>query len=306
MISAPRSATSKTAAFFSFAHNFWPHTVVAASSLLAFARNLDIHIFADKIDERWLAKLKARADSSGGRIDVHEFDPSLVKGLKDCGHYGLSTYYRLFVPELLADQADRLIYLDSDMIVRSPIQELLNFDLGGSVLAAVPGFRARDNQAHAQRLGHGVDCPYFNAGIMIIDPQRWKRADLTRRCLAFQQTHPERIRYADQDMLNYCLAGDWKSLPFEWNVMVDSFWPVVESDLDGATLEQITKACSNPRIVHFNGQFKPWHFTYRHPYKQAYLSTRRSLQKTPYISDDFPWFLTQKLAKRFSAMITKQ
>lgn len=295
----------KTAVFFSFAHNFWSHTVVAASSLLSFSRDLDIHLFADRGDPRWIAKLEARAQSAGSRVHVHEFDTSLVKGLKDCGHYGLSTYYRLFVPQLLAEKADRLIYLDSDMIVRAPIQELIDFELKDCVLAAVPGFRAKDNLAHAQRLGHGVECPYFNAGIMIIDPQSWKLADLTSRCLEFQERYPERIRYADQDMLNYCLAGQWKPLPLAWNVMVDSFWPVMESDLQGATLEQIAEACSEPKIIHYNGQFKPWHFTYRHPYKHAYLSTRRALQKTPYISDDFPWFLAEKLAKRLSALVKR-
>jgi lipopolysaccharide biosynthesis glycosyltransferase len=82
---------SKTTVFFSFAHNFWSHTSVAASSALEHANNLDIPIFSDRVNERCLGKLKAKAEAGGSTIHYHDFNPSLVQGLKNCGHYGLAT-----------------------------------------------------------------------------------------------------------------------------------------------------------------------------------------------------------------------
>jgi len=291
---------SKTSVFFSFTHNFWSHTAVAASSALEYANNLDIHIFSDRVNERWLGKLKAKAKAGGSTIHYHDFNPSLVQGLKNCGHYGLATYYRLFVPDLFADDVSCLIYLDSDMVVQESLHELVLKHSGSHLLSAVPGISRQSNLAHAQRLGHGVKCSYFNAGLMLIDPQQWKQQRVKERCLQFFADSPERIWYADQDMLNYCLAGQWRELPIEWNVLVENFGPIDDSDLDNVSPKELEQARSNPKIIHFNGKFKPWHFTYQHPFKTTYKKIRRSLQKTPYVSDDFPWFFAQKLAKRLT------
>ena len=59
---------SKTTVFFSFAHNFWSHTAVAASSAMEHANNLDIHIFSDRVNDRWLGKLKAKAKAGDSTI----------------------------------------------------------------------------------------------------------------------------------------------------------------------------------------------------------------------------------------------
>ena len=138
---------------------------------------------------------------------------------------------------------------------------------------------------------------------MVINGSQWRKLKVRDQCLAFQEDHPERIRYADQDMLNYCLAGQWQPLPISWNVMVDLFSVIDDADLAGVSPAEHRNACAEPMIVHYNGQFKPWHFTYRHPFKSSYLRVRRGLQKTPYVSDDFPWALSQKLARRMIANI---
>jgi lipopolysaccharide biosynthesis glycosyltransferase len=94
----------------------------------------------------------------------------LVHGLKSCGHYGLATYYRLFVPDPFADKTDRLIYLGSDMVVQASLHELAHKHSGHHLLSAVPGISRQSNLAYAQRLAHGSDCAYFNAGLMLINP----------------------------------------------------------------------------------------------------------------------------------------
>lgn len=98
-------------------------------------------------------------------------------------------------------------------------------------------------------------------------------------------------------MLNYCLAGQWQPLPINWNVMVDLFSSIDDADLLGVSPCELRNACDEPKIIHFNGEFKPWHFTYRHPFKSSYLRIRRELQLTPYVSDDFPLGLSRKLVR---------
>lgn len=181
---------SRLPVFFSFAHNFWPHTAVTACSALEHAADLDIHIFSDRIDRRWLAKITTKARSCNSDVYFHQFDPQLVQGLKDCGHYGLSTYYRLFIPDLLSAYNQYLIYLDSDLVVRCSLHQLLENSKPVRLLAAVPGISRCANQAHAERLGHGLDCPYFNAGVMVINASQWRQHNVRDQCLAFQKEYP--------------------------------------------------------------------------------------------------------------------
>jgi lipopolysaccharide biosynthesis glycosyltransferase len=127
-------------------------------------------IFFDRIEERWLNNLHRKATHSDSTIHYHDFDHSLVHGLKSCGHYGLATYYRLFVPDPFADKTDCLIYLGSDMVVQASLHELAHKHSGHHLLSAVPGISRQSNLAHAQRLAHGSDCAYLNAGLMLINP----------------------------------------------------------------------------------------------------------------------------------------
>ena len=51
------------------------------------------------------------------------------------GHFSVETYYRLVLPELLPDY-NKVLYLDSDMIIRRDIAELYDLDLESYLIAA--------------------------------------------------------------------------------------------------------------------------------------------------------------------------
>lgn len=283
--------------FYTHAYNFWSHTAVSVASLLEHTTDVDLHIFVDKVNIYWLNSIQRICKAANSSVSCHLFDDEQTQGLKNCGYYGLATYNRLFIPELFAGITSHLIYMDSDMIVRHSIQELTEFPLHESVLAAVPGASKKVNHAKAVSLGHGQSVPYFNAGLMVINPRQWVNQKIRDRCIAFGECYPERIQLADQDMMNFVLAGNYQRLPMKWNVVTELFSEVPADDMDNLSVEELACIREDPAIVHFNGQFKPWHFTYKHPHKKTYVQQRRKLQKRPYISDDFPsLFLTKPVA----------
>jgi lipopolysaccharide biosynthesis glycosyltransferase len=292
---------AKTVVILCLSASYWPHAAVAATSLLDHASDLRIHVFADEIKDRWVQKIDRSLTPGRTELIVHQFQQDLVRGLREFGHLGLSTYYRLFIPDLLVGETERLVYLDSDMVVRTSIHKLNDFPMKGHAVAAVPHFSKSANAAHASRLGHGIDSRYFNAGLLVIDTSQWVRQSVQQQCLDFLEASPERIKYADQDMLNYCLAGKIHELPLEWNVMVDNYGPIADDDLDGVSVNDFRKACQEPCILHYNGEFKPWHLRYRHPFKRDYTRLRQRLHRMPYVSDDFPLGLGSKLVRNVSA-----
>jgi lipopolysaccharide biosynthesis glycosyltransferase len=291
---SPERKTERINVFLTHGYSFWRHTAVTVASLLEHNNHLDVHIFSDANDPYWFSKIQSLCPPTQSTVSFYPFDNQLTSNLKNCGYFGLAAYNRLFIPELFAGKARRLIYFDSDMVIRTSIRELADSPLDNCPLAAVPGFSKRLHLAKIASLGHGQQSHYFNAGLLVIDPVRWLEEGIRETCLDFGSRCPERVQLADQDMLNYAVAGRYKELPSKWNVVTELFSDLDGDDLENLSLDEIEVLRQNPCVVHFNGQYKPWHLTYKHPYRSDYLRLRRKLQKRPYISDDFPGVLLSK------------
>lgn len=85
---------------------------------------------------------------------------------------------------------------------------------------------------------------YFNTGIVIIDPLRWRQGGMDRSWVELVSTQSERgFDFPDQDVMNYLLAGKVGLLPAGFN-------HIVSEPTDGTE-----------SILHFAGSPKPWRLT---------------------------------------------
>ena len=174
----------------------------------------------------------------------------------------MSTLYRLQLPELLPPEVERVIYLDADTVVRAPLDELWNVDLGASLLGAVRdpvlGWVGAPNTVDWRRFGLPPDLPYFNAGVLVVPLAAWREQQLGEHLVELVTTH--RFRDADQGALNVAVEGRWLRLAPTWNVQGGhlaadrSHASVVE------TTDALDDAVQHPSIVHFNWGFwrRPW------------------------------------------------
>src|SRR5690606_1313781 len=112
-------------------------------------------------------------------------------------HFSRANYYRLLIPELIP-LAQKVIYLDADIIMASSISEFQEFDLKDHALAAV----ADPIYQWKKDLGMKDTATYFNSGVMLINLNRWKELDISRKAFEFIQTYPDKIRFVDQCALN--------------------------------------------------------------------------------------------------------
>jgi hypothetical protein len=161
----------------------------------------------------------------------------------------VATYLRLALPDALAADYDRLLYLDADVFAQhGGIDALLGLDLGGAAVAAVrdnsqwrtPGRRA----AIFRRLGLPA-LPYLNAGVLLIDAARWRADGLGPRLLAFGAAHAAALVHKDQDVLNGVLQGRFVELSPVWN------W-------QHTSATRLFEPMAEARIIHFIGPGKPW------------------------------------------------
>jgi lipopolysaccharide biosynthesis glycosyltransferase len=125
-------------------------------------------------------------------------------------------YARLLMPSLFPDD-ERIVWLDADIIVVAPMDELRTMDMGGHPAAGI--FVGRtigihwDPPVYDPRKDHGT-------GVLVIDIPRWNAMRVTEQCFEVMANppHPGSVpRAVVETILNHVLGEDWHSLDWRWD-----------------------------------------------------------------------------------------
>lgn len=205
------------------------------------------------------------AQEYGCEVLFYQVDTSRFEGLYQQGYINLSTYLRFLIPELCPSELDRIIYLDSDLIVRSPLDELWNMSIPVDVCyAAALGFSG-SNVLYLNALDLPITEPYYNAGVLLINLDYWRKNDVSGECLKY--IREKRPKLMDQDALNALYRGHIMRLHFEYNLQAhfyscsEYYWEVEKSKY----FQEIRSAMANPVILHYSRSIKPWHLGFVGP-----------------------------------------
>jgi len=186
-------------------------------------------------------------------------------------HVSLATYYRLVIPALLPRSESKVLYLDVDLIVRAPLSDLYDTDISEYGAAAV-------HEPHGIFYFEALSLPsqfhYFNAGVLLINLDYWRTRRIAEIALDFARSRPELLRCWDQCALNHALSGQVLFLGYEWN-----YQPGWRGSNESKMSGYCDRSHMNPKIVHFAGPFKPWHFMSDQEYKDEYWA---HLSNTPW------------------------
>ena len=147
-----------------------------------------------------MRKLNKLARIHNQTIYFRRFDLELIQNANTDSHYGVATYFRIHLPELLGKYS-YLLYLDSDLIAASDFTSIFSqLPTGSECIAARPTFRD-ESYYHNQRLGRPLDMPYFNAGVLLIDVVRWREKNCTEGIMSILRNASNVCMLADQDAL---------------------------------------------------------------------------------------------------------
>jgi lipopolysaccharide biosynthesis glycosyltransferase len=246
------------------------HMAAAIASLLINNPDRNLRIFAVLTDEaaeerRRISEIVRRYPYSS--IEFKGYDRELIKDFRVDDHITLDTYVRLFLPDFFGFDIRKIIYLDCDLLVCTDIGELWNVDLGEHIVAAVQDPFSYNHVS----LGFREDEPVYNAGVLLIDVQKWRAANLTPVLVSYIRENISNLRYHDQDALNGVLRGQILPLPYKWN-----FTPR-HADTDphalGVSRREFMAIRHRPAIVHFTG-IKPWNPNSEPHYKGLYYHYR--------------------------------
>jgi lipopolysaccharide biosynthesis glycosyltransferase len=231
-----------------------------------------IYLLYDRLSEEDFEKIQSILSKDQGSLQFIQVNKELFENLPTPLHLPQASYYRLAIPELIPN--DKVLYLDSDLLIIGKIRPMWEMDLEENYLAATLEFT---NNWHP-KLPFNQETGYFNSGVLLINSVLWRKDKLAEKVLDFARKFPSLIHFADQCALNASIDGKFKTLDPKWNFQAffyerDFLKPEILST------ENLNKAKENPQIVHFSGSLKPWHWGCKHPYRFQYW---KKLYGTPY------------------------
>jgi len=204
------------------------------------SEHIDFHIIDDGISSKFRKKLETIVDPK--RVTIKWFKsksiiPDNITIPVDNSAFPLTAYLRVFSPYVVGPEVEKLLYLDVDTIVQGEISELWSFELGDHIIAAAQDVgKTVDCEwggiANYKELGLTADTKYFNSGVLVVNPKKWRAENISAQVINALSTYKQYVQLADQYGLNVVFANKWIQLPEKWN-----WFAFNEND--------------NPKLVHF-------------------------------------------------------
>ena len=180
-----------------------------------------------------------------------ELSGKTFKALPTPFHFSSEAYFRLKLPSLLAN-IDKILYLDSDMIILKDLAAVFKTELDNFYAAMVPDIEMGKHWAfNAGRLVLPVGWRCFNSGFTIFNLKKMRDDGIEKKLFSWANKNKFRIMAVDQDVLNVVLKGSIKELPEEYNVQMHYYYKKNNKD-------KLSKFKEKPYVIHFSGPKKPW------------------------------------------------
>ena len=225
---------------------------VTMKSIMYHNKSVDFYIINQGIMPDWFRKMRRIVRNLGGELYNIPFDIGLISDeWRTQNHISPIAYAKYFIPRLV--DRERVLYLDTDVIVNGSLNSFFLTDLKGFPVAAV-----RD-----------VDGS-FNTGVMLIDNLQWKELSVSDKCLELSEgeksEHWELEHFnGDQTILNSVFQDNWLELDKRFNVQVGHDIVAFYSNWQDHFYMK-----DSPLIIHYTTYRKPWNSSTSYRYREKW------------------------------------
>ncbi|VOO35235.1 glycosyl transferase family 8 [Streptococcus pneumoniae] len=213
----------------------------AMKSLCRHNSHLKIYLLNQDIPQEWFSQIRIYLQEMGGdlidcKLIGSQFQMNWSNKLPHINHM---TFARYFIPDFVTE--DKVLYLDSDLIVTGDLTDLFELDLGENYLAAARSC-----------FGAGVG---FNAGVLLINNKKWQAENIRQKLIDLTEKEHENVAEGDQSILNMLFHDSYIEINETFNYQIG---------FDRGAAEQghawILEKSINPlpKILHYISQDKPW------------------------------------------------
>lgn len=165
-------------------------------------------------------------------------------------YYSKEAYIRLFAHLYLPEELDRILWLDSDVIVNGEIKEFYHQSFDGKLYVAYKDPIQGDSAEKKASLGMPTDAIYINSGVLLMHLEEIRKRVNAASITRYIEDNFDKIELPDQDVLNGLL---YDSIKF-----IDSEDYIYNYFVSNIKLSNRHRVYHNIRIIHYAMDRKPW------------------------------------------------
>ncbi len=262
------------------------YAYIAGISMLSLMDNnqdadgITFYCVVDNVNEENMEKLRLLVNGFNREIvfiPKPDLKPLLGESIEL--HWWIENVFsRVFLQEVLKDypELNKILYIDCDTLILGDLKELWDINLDGYIGA---GVCEAMGDLHKKAIGLEPSDNYFNAGMFLIDLNKWRTDCIDEKASSFVKKHGGKLEYADESVLNGVLSSQLLRLNPKFNITSLSVY-FCEKDLKKYrksyythTDEERNEALNDPRIVHFTSTYldnRPWVENCNHPYRDKW------------------------------------
>lgn len=223
--------------------NYTRQLETTIKSILYHNRDVKIYILNQDIMPDWFRKPRKIASMLGSEIiDVKLPEQTVFQDWEKQDHISSITYARYFIAEYIPE--DKVLYLDSDLIVNTSLEKLFSICLEEKSLAAVKD----------------TDGITFNTGVLLINNEKWRQEKLKERLIEQSVVTIKEVKEGrfenfngDQTIFNQVLQDDWLELGRAYNLQVGHDIVALYNNW-----QEHLAFNDKPVVIHFTTYRKPW------------------------------------------------
>ncbi len=178
-------------------------------------------------------------------------------------YFSKEMYFRIFLPELIPDTENRILYMDPDLVVNDSLLEFYNTPLKGYCLAGCRDrLYDREKPEYRKFLGLKEESPYVNSGVILFHLTELRKCFEAEKACRIVKEWGNDFKFPDQDLLNILFEGRIKLMDDRYNLNPNNLYAVeyIKYTLGIGKVEK-------PAVIHYMGGEKPWN---RHYFMNLY------------------------------------
>ena len=160
----------------------------AMKSLCRHNSHVKIYLLNQDIPQEWFSQIRIYLQEMGGdlidcKLIGQQYKMNWSNKLPHINHM---TFARYFIPDFVTE--DKVLYLDSDLIVTGDLTDLFELDLGENYLAAARSC-----------FGAGLG---FNAGVLLINNKKWRSENIRQQLIELTEKEHENVKEGDLSLIH--------------------------------------------------------------------------------------------------------
>ena len=213
----------------------------AMKSICRHNSHLKIYVLNKDIPQEWFSRLRMYIQEMGGdlidcKLIGQQFQMNWSNKLPHINHM---TFARYYIPDFVTE--DKVLYLDSDLLVTDDLTDLFELDLGENYLAATRSC-----------FGAGIG---FNAGVLLINNKKWQAENIRQKLIDLTEKEHENVGEGDQSILNILFQNSCYQLEDTYNFQIGFDAGAAEKNHAFVFEIPLTPL---PKILHYISPDKPW------------------------------------------------